>query len=355
MKNLLKALLSLTLITAFLLTGCDTTDVSSEKSSEASQNHVETTNFWDIDLSAYEGMSLAEVAWIDNDNFALLLRREGSSVLLRCCLPEKHITTLFEHNNIVGRQTFRRNGSLYFVGEDLVLQIDAETFKCNRISDESICKNYLAHISSRGVAVYKNENNELVMFDFLNPENKTLLLDQNGDPIEVKSEYDFSPSSFDEKLWSTSGNYFLYRKNPNYYIFDVFGNLCSVSDAVIGGYGYEIPLYDSFLYGYDVEIFPDGTQSDEKYYSNCFPENGAVFEANRYYIPILDRDTQELRLVCYTDGEETEAITVDYTKRYSFTGNLLWDTAPVRPSPDQTHAILFLRGVGLTCGVVKID
>ena len=367
MKKFLKTLIALTLATAFLFTGCNTTDISSEDSSnisdvssgssaEISQNYVETTNFLDIDFSAYEGMSLDRVAWIDNDNFALLLLEEDRSVLLRYCVPQKRITTLFEADYSIGSaQTFQRNGKLYFVCENLVLRIDSETFNCKPISDESISKNYLAHISSRGTAVYKNENKELVMFDFLNPENKTLLLDQNGDPIEVKSEYDFSPSSFDEKLWSTSGNYFLYRKNSDYYIFDVFGNLCSVSDAASDGHAYEIPLYDSFLYGYDVEIFPDGTQSKEKYYSNCFPENGTVFESNRYYITILNRDTQELRLVCYTDGEETGATTVDYTKRYNeISGDLIWDGSRVIASPDQTHAVVFHRGISLVCGVVEI-
>ncbi len=368
MKNFLKTLLALTLTVTFLLTGCETPDVSSEDSSntnevssgssaETPQNYVETTNFLDIDFSAYEGMSLDRVAWIDNDNFALLLLEEDRSVLLRYCVPQKRITTLFEADYSIGSaQTFQRNGKLYFVCENLVLQIDTETFNCKPISDESISKNYLAHISSRGTAVYKNENNELVMFDFLNPENKTLLLDQNGEPIEVKSEYDFSPSSFDEKLWSTSGNYFLYRKNPNYYIFDVLGNLCSVSDAASDGHAYEQPLYDSFLHGYTLEIFPDGTQSKEKYFNDCFPVNGAVFEGNRYYITLLNRDTQELRLVCYTDGEETGATTVDYTKRYNeISGDLIWDRSRVIASPDQTRAIMFFRGGGLICGVVEIE
>ena len=367
MKNLLKTLLALTLVTAFLLTGCDTTDVSSNisskasdtsntDSSESSQNHVETTNFLDIDLSAYEGMSLDSVAWIDNDNFVLLLYDDSSAIFLRCCVPEKRITTLFEADDrISSAQNFKRNGKLYFVAKDFVLQIDTETLKCKPIPDESVSKNYLAHISSRGTAVYKNENDELVMFDFLDPENKTLLLDRNGDPIEVKSKYTFSLGSFAEKLWSASGNYFLYRKNQSYYIFDAFGNLCSVSD-VVSGSAYEQPLYDSFLYGYTVEIFPDGTQSKEKYFNDFFPVNGAVFAGNQYYITLLDRDTQELRLVCYTDGEETGATTVDYTKRYNeISGDLIWDRSRVIASPDQTRAIMFFRGGGLICGVVEIE
>ena len=367
MKTFLKTLIALTLATAFLLTGCDTTDVSSNisskasdtsntDSSESSQNHVETTNFLDIDLSAYEGMSLDSVAWIDNDNFVLLLYDDSSAIFLRCCVPEKRITTLFEADDrISSAQNFKRNGKLYFVAKDFVLQIDTETLNCKPIPDESVSKNYLAHISSRGTAVYKNENDELVMFDFLDPENTTLLLDRNGDPIEVKSKYTFSLGSFGEKLWSASGNYFLYRKNQSYYIFDAFGNLCSVSD-VVSGSAYEQPLYDSFLYGYTVEIFPDGTQSKEKYFNDFFPVNGAVFAGNQYYITLLDRDTQELRLVCYTDGEETGATTVDYTKRYNeISGDLIWDRSRVIASPDQTRAIMFFRGVGLICGVVEIE
>lgn len=367
MKNFLKTLLALTLATAFLLTGCDTTDVLSEDSSnisdvssgssaETPQNYVETTNFLDIDLSAYEGMSLDSVAWIDNDNFVLLLYNDSSAIFLRCCVPEKRITTLFEADDrISSAQNFKRNGKLYFVAKDFVLQIDTESFECNPIYDENICENYLAHISSHGVAVYKNENDELIVFDFLDPENKTLLLDQNENPIKVKSKYTFSLGSFSEKLWSASGNYFLYRKNQSYYIFDAFGNLCSVSD-VVSGSAYEQPLYDSFLYGYTVEIFPDGTQSKEKYFNDFFPENGAVFEGNQYYITLLDRDTQELRLVCYTDGEETGATTVDYTKRYNeISGDLIWDRSRVIASPDQTRAIMFFRGVGLICGVVEIE
>ena len=63
MKNLFKTLLALTLATAFLLTGCDTTDVSSEVS---------------LDISDYTSSSVSEDSSIENSqDKALLLDIEG--------------------------------------------------------------------------------------------------------------------------------------------------------------------------------------------------------------------------------------------------------------------------------------